>query len=134
MKKFTLNSQLSDTDSGRYSGGATSSDSSFRMQDPSSSLLIKISVTPLGKQVYVSASSKALVNHVKQRLLDEFGRQINDSINYGLFLPPTNGKNGKFLEEDRPISAYLTDESSFILEVRIFLIIYCFLSLITKRG
>ncbi|VDD74981.1 unnamed protein product [Mesocestoides corti] len=116
MKKFTINSQLSDTDSGRFSGGATSSDSSFRVQDPCNALLIKISIPFLSKQVYASALSKALVNHVKQKLLDEFGNQITDSINYGLFIPPANGRNGKFLEEDRPISAYVTDESSCVLE------------------
>ncbi|KAM7542539.1 hypothetical protein Aperf_G00000003945 [Anoplocephala perfoliata] len=37
-------------------------------------------------------------------------------MNYGLYLPPSNGKNGKFLEEDRPISAYITDDSSSNLE------------------
>ncbi|VUZ47307.1 unnamed protein product, partial [Hymenolepis diminuta] len=80
MKKF-INCQSSDTDSGRFSGGATSSDSSFRVQDINNNLLIKILITPLSKQVYASVSSKALVSHVKQKLLDDFGSQINDSIN-----------------------------------------------------
>nr|CDS27139.1 SH3 and multiple ankyrin repeat domains protein [Hymenolepis microstoma] len=115
MKKF-INSQSSDTDSGRFSGGATSSDSSFRVQDINSNILIKISITPLSKQVYASISPKALVNHVKQKLLDDFGSQINNSINCGLFVPPANGRNGKFLEEDRPISAYITDDSISNLE------------------
>ncbi|KAL5968534.1 SH3 and multiple ankyrin repeat domain protein 3, partial [Taenia solium] len=115
MKKF-INSQSSDTDSGRFSGGATSSDSSFRVQDVNSTLLIKILITPLSKQVYASVSSKALVNHVKQKLLVEFGPQITESINYGLYVPPSNGRNGKFLEEDRPISAYITDNLSSNLE------------------
>ncbi|CDS39377.1 SH3 and multiple ankyrin repeat domains protein [Echinococcus multilocularis] len=115
MKKF-INSQSSDTDSGRFSGGATSSDSSFRVQDVNSTLLIKILITPLSKQVYAFVSSKALVNHVKQKLLGEFGSQITDSINCGLFVPPSNGRNGKFLEEDRPISAYITDDLSSNLE------------------
>lgn len=116
MKKF-INSQSSDTDSGRFSGGATSSDSSFRVQDVNSTLIIKILITSLSKQVYASVSSKALVNHVKQKLLMEFGPQITDSINCGLFVPPSNGRNGKFLEEDRPISAYITDNLSSNLEV-----------------
>ncbi|KAL5107688.1 SH3 and multiple ankyrin repeat domain protein 3 [Taenia crassiceps] len=115
MKKF-INSQSSDTDSGRFSGGATSSDSSFRVQDVNSTLLIKITISHLSKQVYASVSSKALVNHVKQKLLVEFGSQIKDSMNYGLFVPPSNGRNGKFLEEDRPISAYITDNLSSNLE------------------
>ncbi|VDL63353.1 unnamed protein product [Hymenolepis diminuta] len=115
MKKF-INCQSSDTDSGRFSGGATSSDSSFRVQDINNNLLIKILITPLSKQVYASVSSKALVSHVKQKLLDDFGSQINDSINFGLFVPPANGRNGKFLDEDRPISAYITDDSCSNLE------------------
>lgn len=136
MKKF-INCQSSDTDSGRFSGGATSSDSSFRVQDINNSLLIKILITPLSKQVYASVSSKALVNHVKQKLLDDFGSQINDSINCGLFVPPANGRNGKFLEEDRPISAYITDDSSSNLEVIIqfyYLLILLFHSLHTKSD
>ncbi len=117
MKKFTLVSQNSDTDSGRYSGGATSSDSSFRMQEGKEVLYIKIKIPVLsGRQLYISASNKALVYHVKQKLLEQFGDQLRDNANYGLFIPPANGRNGKFLEEDRPISAYITDETNNTLE------------------
>lgn len=117
MKKFTLISTISDNDSGHYSGEAVSSDSSFRFTDSSRCLHINIIITPSNRQVYASVSQNTLVNHVKQKLFDAYGHQITNSINYGLFLPESNGKKEKFLEEDRPISAYVTGGPGITLEV-----------------
>ena len=33
-------------------------------------------------------------------------QELKESFNYGLFAPPCNGKAGKFLEEERPLSDY----------------------------
>ena len=33
-------------------------------------------------------------------------QELKESFNYGLFAPPCNGKAGKFLDEERPLSDY----------------------------
>lgn len=33
-------------------------------------------------------------------------KELKESFNYGLFAPPCNGKAGKFLDEERPLSDY----------------------------
>ena len=39
-------------------------------------------------------------------VLEEFSEQLYDPLNYGLYLPPTGGKAGKFLDEERPLDDY----------------------------
>lgn len=46
-------------------------------------------------------------------------QEIKESFNYGLFLPPVNGKAGKFLEEHRPLADYPFHASVGYVEVRI---------------
>jgi SH3/ankyrin repeat-containing protein len=43
---------------------------------------------------------------VKEKMLALCGQQLNDRLNYGLYLPPANGKAGKFLDEERPLQDY----------------------------
>ena len=33
-------------------------------------------------------------------------QELQESFNYGLFMPPSNGKAGKFLDEERRLSEY----------------------------
>ncbi len=33
-------------------------------------------------------------------------QELSESFNYGLFLPPNNGKAGKFLDEERRLAEY----------------------------
>ncbi|CAG5122612.1 unnamed protein product, partial [Candidula unifasciata] len=42
----------------------------------------------------------------KQRILTAFAKDLKDALNYGLFLPPANGRAGKFMEEQRTLSEY----------------------------
>lgn len=42
----------------------------------------------------------------KRMVLEEFSEQLYDPLNYGLYLPPTGGKAGKFLDEERPLDDY----------------------------
>ncbi|BHF70053.1 hypothetical protein SprV_0301310200 [Sparganum proliferum] len=116
MRKFTFPSQQSDSDSGRFSGGAASANSSFRNQETKPPLYILVHVAALDRSIYLSVAKDALVCHVKQKLLEQFGDLLSDALNFGLFLPALNGRNGKFLDEDRLVSAYVTSDTTAALE------------------
>lgn len=38
--------------------------------------------------------------------MDKIQNELRDSMNYGLFLPGIQGKQGKFLEEKRDLQSY----------------------------
>lgn len=42
----------------------------------------------------------------KQRILCTLNQSLKDVLNYGLFQPASNGRDGKFLEEERPFRDY----------------------------
>ena len=44
-------------------------------------------------------------------------QELDESFNYGLFLPPVNGRAGKFLDEERRLSEYPFQGSVGTLEV-----------------
>ena len=57
-------------------------------------------------------------------------QELQESFNYGLFLPPLNGKAGKFLDEERLLSEYPMSEPIGYLEVswiRFNLYIICYI-------
>ena len=39
-------------------------------------------------------------------MLDRLAQDLVDAINYGLYLPPANGRAGKFLAEERLLDDY----------------------------
>ena len=45
-------------------------------------------------------------------------QELEESFNYGLFFPPSNGKAGKFLDEERRLSEYPFPGPIGYLEVR----------------
>uniref|UniRef100_A0A1B0G6J1 Uncharacterized protein n=1 Tax=Glossina morsitans morsitans TaxID=37546 RepID=A0A1B0G6J1_GLOMM len=47
-------------------------------------------------------------------------RELKESFNYGLFCPPSNGKAGKFLDEERRLGDYPFNGPVGYLEVRFF--------------
>jgi SH3/ankyrin repeat-containing protein len=51
--------------------------------------------------------------------LFSFFQELQESFNYGLFMPPSNGKAGKFLDEERRLSEYPFTGPIGYLEVRI---------------
>ena len=61
-------------------------------------------VVPL-KKVY-SFLSTNIVSDVKLSIATDLNLEFRDILNYGLFLPPANGKAGKFLQEDRQLKDY----------------------------
>ena len=48
-------------------------------------------------------------------------QDLRDGMNYGLYNPPSNGKAGKFLEEERPLRDYPLPGPIGYLEVGPFL-------------
>lgn len=42
----------------------------------------------------------------KQRILCSLSQSLKDVLNYGLFQPASNGRDGKFLDEERLLREY----------------------------
>lgn len=42
----------------------------------------------------------------KQRVLCALNHSLQDALNYGLFQPPSRGRAGKFLDEERLLQDY----------------------------
>lgn len=51
-------------------------------------------------------------------------KELKESFNYGLFCPPSNGKAGKFLDEERRLGDYPFNGPVGYLEVSF---LFCFL-------
>lgn len=49
--------------------------------------------------------------------INEFSQDLKDSINYGLYCPPMNGRAGKFLDEERLLREYPLQGPIGFLEV-----------------
>lgn len=58
---------------------------------------------------------------VKQQILCTLSQSLKDVLNYGLFQPANNGRDGKFLDEERLLSEYPqpTGKNIPTLEVKI---------------
>jgi len=44
---------------------------------------------------------------------------LKDGLNYGLYLPESNGRSGKFLDDARPLRDYPLSGPVALLEVRV---------------
>jgi len=44
---------------------------------------------------------------------------LKDELNYGLYLPESNGRSGKFLDEERPLRDYPLSGPVALLEVSV---------------
>ncbi|VDM49808.1 unnamed protein product [Toxocara canis] len=80
-------------------------------------LNVQIFVPELGVQKCLSVHLDEVVWDVKRKLLATLQEQLQLSFNYGLFLPPCDGRAGKFLLEDRPIRDYPFHDCVPYLEV-----------------
>lgn len=52
-------------------------------------------------------------------LILSFWQDLRDALNYGLYLPPMNGRAGKFLEEERLLKEYPLQGPIGFLEVSV---------------
>ncbi|XP_039955775.1 uncharacterized protein LOC120771707 isoform X1 [Bactrocera tryoni] len=75
-------------------------------------LLVRVHVPELNVFKCLQFPSDRLVWDVKQQVLSSLPKvafwfkELKESFNYGLFSPPSNGKAGKFLDEERRLGDY----------------------------
>lgn len=61
-----------------------------------------------------------LIWNAKQKVLIEFAsnKDLVDALNFGFYMPPSGGRAGKFLDEQRAFKDYPIDGTTGVLEVR----------------
>lgn len=59
-------------------------------------------------------------------------QELKESFNYGLFCPPSNGKAGKFLDEERRLGDYPFTGPVGYLEVRYIMSFMFFMSFVIR--
>ncbi|XP_052895412.1 SH3 and multiple ankyrin repeat domains protein 3 isoform X2 [Anopheles moucheti] len=69
-------------------------------------LLVRVFVPELNVHKSLQFPSDKIVWDVKQQCLASLPKELKESFNYGLFAPPSNGKAGKFLDEERRLGDY----------------------------
>nr|XP_021154828.1 SH3 and multiple ankyrin repeat domains protein 2 isoform X1 [Columba livia] len=86
---------------------ATAEKPSSRMEDSqSNTLVIRIIIPDLQQTKCIRFNPEASVWIAKQRILCTLNQSLKDVLNYGLFQPASNGRDGKFLDEERLLREY----------------------------
>ncbi|XP_030307166.1 SH3 and multiple ankyrin repeat domains protein 2 isoform X3 [Calypte anna] len=86
---------------------ATAEKPSSRMEDSqSNTLVIRIIIPDLQQTKCIRFNPEASVWVAKQRILCSLNQSLKDVLNYGLFQPASNGRDGKFLDEERLLREY----------------------------
>ncbi|XP_044291605.1 SH3 and multiple ankyrin repeat domains protein 3-like [Varanus komodoensis] len=86
---------------------ATAEKPSSRMEDTQNNILvIRIIIPDLQQTKCIRFNPEASVWVAKQRILCTLNQSLKDVLNYGLFQPANNGKDGKFLDEERLLLEY----------------------------
>jgi len=68
--------------------------------------ILSSSSPPKLKQKCMRFNPDATVWVAKQRILCTLNQTLKDVLNYGLFQPASNGRDGKFLDEERILREY----------------------------
>eukprot|EP00035_Acanthoeca_spectabilis_P037365 m.44830 g.44830 ORF g.44830 m.44830 type:complete len:1304 (+) comp8575_c0_seq1:211-4122(+) len=74
--------------------------------DGADTILTRVCVSEQGIQKCLLFDQNSTVWTAKQIVLDRLARDLDDKINYGLYLPASGGRAGKFLAEERLIGDY----------------------------
>ncbi|XP_074853561.1 SH3 and multiple ankyrin repeat domains protein 2 [Carettochelys insculpta] len=86
---------------------ATAEKPSSRMEDNrSNTLVIRIIIPDLQQTKCIRFNPEASVWVAKQQILCTLNQSLKDVLNYGLFQPASNGRDGKFLDEERLLREY----------------------------
>ncbi|XP_055314366.1 uncharacterized protein LOC129575241 isoform X20 [Sitodiplosis mosellana] len=102
-------------------------------------LLVRVHVPELNVFKSLQFPSDRLVWDVKQQVLASLPkvafwfRELKESFNYGLFCPPSNGKAGKFLDEERRLGDYPFNGPVGYLELKYKRRVYKMLNLDEKQ-
>ncbi|XP_072321701.1 SH3 and multiple ankyrin repeat domains protein 2b [Eucyclogobius newberryi] len=70
------------------------------------SMVIRVLIPTLQQTKCMRFNPDASVWVAKQRILCTLTQSLKDVLNYGLFQPPHNGRDGKFLDEERQLGEY----------------------------
>uniref|UniRef100_A0A3Q2PSE4 SH3 and multiple ankyrin repeat domains 2 n=1 Tax=Fundulus heteroclitus TaxID=8078 RepID=A0A3Q2PSE4_FUNHE len=86
---------------------ATAEPSQNHMDDiHMNSLVVRVLIPDLQQTKCMRFNPDATVWIAKQRILCTLNQTLKDVLNYGLFQPASNGRDGKFLEEERLLREY----------------------------
>jgi hypothetical protein len=84
-----------------------------------STIFIRVSITDQNLQKVLKFSLDETVWSAKQRVLGTLAKEVKDGLNYGFYLPPFQGRAGKFLDDCRKLSEYPLNGQIPNLEVNI---------------
>uniref|UniRef100_A0AAZ3Q2G4 SH3 and multiple ankyrin repeat domains protein 3 n=1 Tax=Oncorhynchus tshawytscha TaxID=74940 RepID=A0AAZ3Q2G4_ONCTS len=86
---------------------ATAEPTPRRMDDiHTHSLVVRVLIPDLQQTKCMRFNPNATVWVAKQRILCTLSQSLKDVLNYGLFQPAVNGRDGKFLDEERLLLEY----------------------------
>ncbi|KAF7699222.1 hypothetical protein HF521_003964 [Silurus meridionalis] len=72
----------------------------------SNTVVIRVIISDLQQTKCMRFDVDSTVWAVKQQILCTLSQSLKDVLNYGLFQPANNGRDGKFLDEERLLSEY----------------------------
>ncbi|CAF1148905.1 unnamed protein product [Rotaria sordida] len=76
------------------------------IEQDNSFIYIRIAVEDHNLQKVLKFNLDDTIWSAKQKVLQVLVRELTDSFNFGLYLPPCNGRAGKFLDESRCLREY----------------------------
>ncbi|TKC34195.1 hypothetical protein EI555_004751 [Monodon monoceros] len=71
-----------------------------------SAVIVRVGIPDLQQTKCLRLDPAAPVWAAKQRVLCALNHSLQDALNYGLFQPPSRGRAGKFLDEERLLQEY----------------------------
>ncbi|XP_060016912.1 SH3 and multiple ankyrin repeat domains protein 2 isoform X1 [Lagenorhynchus albirostris] len=75
-------------------------------ENQGNTLVLRIVIEDLQQTKCIRFNPDATVWVAKQRILCSLNQSLKDVLNYGLFQPASDGRDGKFLDEERLLRAY----------------------------
>lgn len=93
------------------------------MENTAPPIVIRVSMPTQGQQKAFRVNPADPVWALKKQVIDKMASEVKESLNYGLYLPPSaGGKQGKFMEEKRDVASYKLETNStieFIMKIRV---------------
>ncbi|XP_063800187.1 SH3 and multiple ankyrin repeat domains protein 2 isoform X5 [Pseudophryne corroboree] len=86
---------------------ATAERPTSRLEDiQTNTMVVRIAIPDLQQTKCIRFNPNATVWVAKQRILCTLNQSLKDVLNYGLYQPFSNGRDGKFLDEERLLREY----------------------------
>ncbi|CAF1634071.1 unnamed protein product [Adineta ricciae] len=103
------------------------------IEQDNSFIYIRVAVEDLNLQKVLKFNLDDTVWSAKQKVLQVLVRELIDGLNFGLYLPPSNGRAGKFLDESRCLREYPLSGSVSYLEFKYKRRVYKAIHLVQKN-